>query len=63
MPLEWAATQHNLGLALRHLGNRESGTARLRESITAYRAALQERTRERVPRDWTATSEERGVGK
>ena len=45
----WAATQNNLGLALTRLGERESGTARLEEAVTAYRAALEERTRERVP--------------
>jgi hypothetical protein len=31
------------------LGARESGTARLEEAVAAYRAALEERTRERVP--------------
>ena len=34
------------------LGERESGTARLDEAVAAYRAALEERTRERVPLDW-----------
>jgi len=28
-PLDWAATQNDLGIALRRLGERESGTARL----------------------------------
>ena len=42
----------NLGAALRVLGEREAGTARLEEAVAAYRAALQERTRERVPLDW-----------
>ena len=37
------------------LGERESGTARLDEAVVAYRAALEERTRERVPLDWAAT--------
>ena len=31
------------------LGERESGTGRLEEAVTAYREALKERTRERVP--------------
>jgi hypothetical protein len=31
------------------LGERESGTARLEEAVAAYRAALEEGTRERVP--------------
>ena len=42
-------TQNNLGLALWRLGERESGTARLEEAVAAYRAALEEYTRERVP--------------
>jgi tetratricopeptide (TPR) repeat protein len=55
IPLDWAATQFNLGNALLELGRRESGTARLEEAIAAYREALKERTRERVPLDWAAT--------
>ena len=31
VPLDWAMTQNNLGNALRVLGERESGTARLDE--------------------------------
>ena len=34
---------------------REGGTARLEEAVAAYRAALEERTRERVPLDWAGT--------
>jgi tetratricopeptide (TPR) repeat protein len=41
-----------LGTALSRLGERESGTARLREGVTALRAALQEWTCERMPLDW-----------
>ena len=48
-------TQNNLGNALVRLGERESGTARLEEAVAAYRAALEERTRERVPRYWAQT--------
>ena len=55
VPLDWAATQNNLGNALRALGQRESGTARLEEAIAALHAALEEETRERVPLDWAAT--------
>ena len=55
VPLDWAATQNNLGIALQKLGERESGTARLEEAVVAYRAALEERTRERVPLDWART--------
>ncbi len=54
------ATQNNLGNALWRLGERESGTARLEEAVAAYRAALTERTRERVPLDWAATQNNLG---
>ena len=54
-PLQWAATQHNLGNALLTLGERESGTGKLEEAVAAYREALKERTRERVPLDWAVT--------
>ena len=53
-------TQSNLGDALRALGEREGGTARLEEAVAAYRAALEEQTRERVPLDWAATFGSRG---
>lgn len=42
MPLDWAATQNNLGNALLNLGERETGTARLEEAFTAFRLALEE---------------------
>jgi hypothetical protein len=54
-PLDWATTQSNLGDALRTLGERESGTARLEEAVGVDRAALEELTRERVPLDWAET--------
>jgi hypothetical protein len=43
VPLRWAMTQNNLGGVLSTLGRRESGTARLEEAVTAYRAALRSR--------------------
>jgi tetratricopeptide (TPR) repeat protein len=47
------ATALNMfGAALQALGARESATARLTEAVAAYREALQERTRARVPLDW-----------
>ena len=52
MPLQWATVQMNLGTALRTLGERESGTARLEAAVTAYENALPERTREKVPLQW-----------
>ena len=60
VPLDWAMTQNNLGVALWTLGERESGTARLEEAVAAYRAALEERTRERVPLDWAKTQNNLG---
>jgi tetratricopeptide (TPR) repeat protein len=45
----------NLGAALEALGERESGTERLEEAATAYRAALEELTRDRVSLDWATT--------
>ena len=53
--------QMNLGSALGTLGARESGTARLEESVAAYRAALEERTRDRVPLDWAMTQNNLGT--
>ena len=60
VPLDWAMTQNNLGLALTSLGERESDTRRLEEAVDAYRAALSERTRERVPLHWAATQNNLG---
>jgi len=60
VPLDWAGTQNNLGLALQTLGERESDTGRLEAAVAAYRAALQEYTRERVPLDWATTQNNLG---
>jgi tetratricopeptide (TPR) repeat protein len=61
VPLDWAATQNNLGNALWRLGERESGTARLEEAVATFREALKERTRERVPLDWATTQTNLGL--
>jgi len=53
-------TQKNMGNALQTLGEREPGAARLEEAVTAYRLALEERTRERVPLDWAMTQNNLG---
>jgi tetratricopeptide (TPR) repeat protein len=55
MPLDWAKTQNNLGVALMDLGEREAGTARLEEAVTAFREALTEYTRDRMPLEWALT--------
>ena len=50
----------NLGTALQTLGGRESGTARLEEAVVAYRAALEESSRDRVPLAWATTQNNLG---
>jgi hypothetical protein len=40
VPLDWAATQNNLGNALWALGERESGTGRLEAAVQAFTEAL-----------------------
>ena len=60
VPLDWAATQNNLGTELWRLGERESGTARLEEAVSAHRDALLEYTRDRVPLDWAMTQNNLG---
>jgi tetratricopeptide (TPR) repeat protein len=57
---ERGIAHHNLGTALQTLGARESETSRLEEAVAAYRAALEERTRNRVPIDWAATQNNLG---
>jgi hypothetical protein len=52
--------QHNLGSALQALGQRKSGTERLEQAVNAFRNALGERTRERVPLDWATTQNNLG---
>ena len=59
-PLDWAATQNNLGRALFRLGEREKETKTLDEAVVAYRAALEERTRKRTPLDWATTQNNLG---
>ena len=53
-------TQNNLGIALAMLRQRETGTERLLEAVEAYRDALKERTRERVPLQWAMTQNNLG---
>src|SRR5262249_58808538 len=61
VPLDWAATQNDLGTVLQALGGRESGTAKLEEAVAAYREALKERTRERVPIEWARSFGNEGI--
>ena len=55
------AALNDLGNALQTLGKRVSGTARLEQAVEAYRAALEEMTRERVPLDWARIQMNLGV--
>ena len=59
-PLDWAATQNNLGVALMTLGEWASGTEHLEQAMAAFTEALKERTRARVPLDWAATQNNLG---
>ena len=54
-------TQNNLGLALWRLGEREQGTVRLEEAVTAYQAALTVRTQKHVPQHWAGTQTNLGL--
>jgi tetratricopeptide (TPR) repeat protein len=51
---------HALGMALTVIGEQTGDNPALEDSIAAYRAALQERTRERVPLDWAGTQNNLG---
>jgi len=46
---------HDLGVTLYRIGEQAGSSQRLLAAIAAYREALQERTRERVPLDWATT--------
>jgi tetratricopeptide (TPR) repeat protein len=46
---------------LLRLGERESGTEHLNQAVTAYRAALEENTRDRVPLEWAMTQMDLGA--
>jgi tetratricopeptide (TPR) repeat protein len=60
-PLDWAASQNNLGTALVALGERQNRAARLEEAVAAYRAALEEWTQERVPVRWAGAQNNLGI--
>jgi hypothetical protein len=61
VPLDWAMTQNGLGLALRSLGRRETGTALLEQAVDAHRAALNEYVRDREPLNWAAALGNEGL--
>jgi len=58
LPQDWAITQDNLGSALRDQAARTEGAKGeelLAQAVTAYRSALEVRTREQLPQDWATT--------
>jgi tetratricopeptide (TPR) repeat protein len=59
-PDQHSAALNDLGIALEELGERDNGTARLDEAVTAFDAALLERTRERVSPLWAQTQNNLG---
>ena len=66
VPLDWAKTQNNLGGALLSLADRGGGPwatprERIEEAVAAYRAALEEYTRERVPLLWAIAQNNLGT--
>jgi tetratricopeptide (TPR) repeat protein len=61
VPLDWAATQNNLGNALARIGERESDTGQLEAAVAAYREALKEWTQERVLAQWAMITGNQGV--
>lgn len=58
-PSDWAQTQDAIGRPLRILGERDAQAAR--EAVTAYRDALQERTRQRDPIAWAESQNSLGI--
>ena len=63
-PLDWAAIENNLGVALSELGNRAEGAQAIKlleQSKAAYQLALLERKREVVPLDWAMTQNNLGT--
>ncbi|MBO0902505.1 tetratricopeptide repeat protein [Jiella sonneratiae] len=60
-PDQRGAVLNDFAISLQELGQRETGTRRLEEAVAAYRAALEEYTRERAPLDWAATHNNLGT--
>jgi len=60
-PSQRGAANNSLGITLQEFGERENGTARLEEAVTAYHAALAEHTRDRVPLNWAMTQNNLGI--
>ena len=64
LPEEWAETKGLIGNAKSKLGDSVEGRESqqlLGEAVSAYRAALEVRTREQLPQDWAMTQNNLGV--
>lgn len=59
-PMDWAATQSNLGGVLVSLGWIKNDPQLIVEAVVVLRGALSERTRDKMPFDWAVTSHELG---
>ena len=59
MPLDWAMTQNNIAGALRTLGERESGIARLQQAVAAHRNAIAVRQQSAAPDHWSQSAQSR----
>jgi uncharacterized caspase-like protein len=54
----WATTQNKLGFTLSELGERETSTDRLQESLTVLAASIKKRPRATMPQLWGETQNE-----
>ena len=61
LPMQWAETEANLGSALEALGERETGTERYVEAISAFNEALKIYTHDRAPRQRAVVLTNSGV--
>ena len=61
VPLEWAATLNDLGIALVSRSDREDGTIRLEEAETAIRKSFDVFTYEQMPLDWATAQNNLGI--
>ncbi|QTA79449.1 tetratricopeptide repeat-containing [Desulfonema limicola] len=58
LPQYWATTQNNLGLALKEqalIAPKEKKEDLFNQAVTAFKLALEVRTREHLPYDWEQT--------
>jgi CHAD domain-containing protein len=60
-PQDWARLKYNQGIALYERGQFDPEPELLQQSVAAYREALKERTRKRIPLDWAMTQNNLGT--